>query len=130
MEIDHPNRTGRRRDGVALLDGLGTDEGQIEQHLIEFALRTFEARHLRRGLEASRHLRCLGEHQLAQLQIRCRGFFPYQLPGRTTQQGHDGGFLPTRNLRQSRQHGFVLRQALATLGFGELVRHEKRLIQP
>ncbi len=41
MEIDHPNWTGRRRDGVALLDGLGTDEGQIEQHLIEFALRTF-----------------------------------------------------------------------------------------
>ncbi len=49
MEIDHPHRTGRRRDGIASLDDLGTDEGQIEQHLIELALLTLEARHLRGG---------------------------------------------------------------------------------
>ena len=49
MEIDHAHRTGRRRDGIASLDDLGTDEGQIEQHLIELALLTLEARHLRGG---------------------------------------------------------------------------------
>ena len=49
VEIDHAHRTGRRRDGIASLDDLGTDEGQIEQHLIELALLTLEARHLRGG---------------------------------------------------------------------------------
>ena len=49
MEIDYAHRTGRRRDGIASLDDLGTDEGQIEQHLIELALLTLEARHLRGG---------------------------------------------------------------------------------
>ena len=125
MEIDHPHRARRGRDGVAPLEGSRTDEAQIEQHLVELALRALEASDLGGGLEATRHPRGLGEHQGAQRLIRGRGLFADQLPGRPAQQGHRGGAFPARDLCQGAQDSLVLGQALAALGGGKLVGHRE-----
>lgn len=128
VEIDHTDRVGCRRDGVALLDALRAGQREIEQHLVKLALGPLEARDLGGGLEAGRHLWRLGENEIVhRLHIGSRGFLPHQLPRGLTQQGHDGGAFTAGDLRQGCKHGFVLGQALAAFGFGQLIGHGKKV---
>jgi hypothetical protein len=117
IEVDQSDPLMDRHERIAGLYLLRSFKPEIENHLVEVPLGTFESSQLRGGLESSGHPWREWCNNAAQLRcVRHLGDpLSHHVASALAQKGHDRRVLTAGDGRKRRQYRRMLREAFSTL---------------